>query len=189
VIASLHQKNIMFYGGRTPAVDIVRRNGMPLDELLESMWDAEKAVALLGGFEPALECSDGGFLKLFDEYKNSRIRKLHREFEAAPAADFSLEEQPEKIRDFFSPEKANPALLEPSTLQEITEHCAALGVPVLKGALGVIADYYNNPSYLWYDPERYTGIDWRKYDAAQAAHFWGRVYFTQSRLDGELNNG
>lgn len=185
VIASLHQKNILYYGGELPAADIVRRKGMSLTTVLESMWDVEKAVGLFSDYKPVLRYSDEGFLKLFNEYKNSATRKLHREFENAAAESFSIEDEPEKIKIHFSQEKANPSLLEPSILQGITEHYSALSVSRLKGVLGIIADYYNDTSYFWYDPKRFTGIDWLKYDAAQAAHFWGRVYFTQFMLDGD----
>ena len=189
VLASLHQKNILYYGGVLPAVDIVRRKGMRISEVLDSMWDAGKAAGLLRNFSPELDYSDEGFSRLFADYKNSETRKLHREFESAQAEEFRIDDEPEQIASHFAPENANPSLLEPSVLQKIIEHYAALGPAKLKGALKIIAGYYNDPSYDWYDKERFTGIDWIKYDAAQAAHFWGRVYSTQFKLNGKANNG
>lgn len=189
VIASLHQKNILYYGGRLPAADIVRRKNMSISKVLDCMWDAGKAVSLFRDFSPALDYSDKGFLKLFSEYKKSVTGKLHREFENAAPEKLNIDDEPEKIRKYFAPKKANPSLLEPSVLQGIIEHYSALGAGKLKGALNIIGEYYNDPSYRWYDKERFTGIDWIKYDAAQAAHFWGRVYFTQFKLDGKAKNG
>ncbi|MBI5573798.1 MAG: hypothetical protein HY919_04510 [Elusimicrobia bacterium] len=42
----------------------------------------------------------------------------------------------------------------------------------------VIAEYYSNNNLRWYNPARFTGIDWNKYDAETAADFWGRVYWS-----------
>ncbi len=182
VIASLHQKNILHYGGRTPATDIVRRKNMSVAEVLDCMWNAGKAVDLFRDFYPKLHYSNEGFAKLFREYKKSETRKFHREFENAAPAKLKIENEPEKIKKHFTAKKANPALLEPSILQEMINHYSAQSTEKLKGVLEIIARYYNNPSYRWYNSARFTGIDWKKYDAAQAAHFWGRVYFTQYKL-------
>jgi len=76
-------------------------------------------------------------------------------------------------------------LLNPSVLQEMINYYSRQSPEKLRGMLKIIEGYYNDPSYRWYSNERYTGIDWRKYDAAQAVHFWGRVYFTQYRLDNK----
>ncbi|MCD6311597.1 MAG: hypothetical protein J7M11_03965 [Elusimicrobia bacterium] len=185
VIASLHQKNILYYGGKTPATDIVRRKDMSVDEVLDCMWDAGKAVGLFSDFHPRLHYSNEGFEKLFNEYKKSETRKLHKEFEKAVPAKLDIGNEPEKIKKHFTVQKANPALLEPSILQKMINHYSARSTEKLKGLLEIIAGFYDNPSYRWYDNTRYTGIDWRKYDAAQAAHFWGRVYFTQFKLDNK----
>jgi len=185
VIASLHQKNILYYGGRTPAVDIVRRKHMSVDDVLDCMWDAGKAAALFRDYRPELKYSNDGFVKLFNEYKESAVRKFHREFENAAPAKMEIGGEPEKINKNFTARKANPALLNPSVLQEMINYYSRQCPEKLKGMLKIIEGYYNNPSYRWYNNERYTGIDWRKYDAAQAVHFWGRVYFTQYRLDNK----
>ncbi|MBA3066293.1 hypothetical protein KJ633_03335 [bacterium] len=183
VMASLHQKNILYYGGKTPAVDIVRRKGMSVDKVLECMWSAGKAVGLFHNFYPELNYSNDGFAKLFSEYKKSEVRALHREFELARPEELNIEDEPEKIKKSFTAAHANPALLEPSVLQQMINHYSAESPERLKGALEIIARYYNDPSYLWYNSSRFTGIDWKKYDASQSAHFWGRIYFTQYKLD------
>ncbi|MEA2081819.1 MAG: hypothetical protein U9O97_03690 [Elusimicrobiota bacterium] len=185
VIGSLHQKNILHYGGRSPAVDIVRAGDMSVDEVLDRMWNAGKAVEIAGDSRSELDYSDTGFLKLFSEYKKSKTRKFHREFEAAAPEKLKIESEPEKIKKYFTGKKVNPSLLEPSALQLMINYYSARSTEQLKGLLEAITGRYNDPSYRWYNNERFTGIDWRKYDAAQAAHFWGRVYFTQYRLDNK----
>ncbi|MFH1957338.1 MAG: hypothetical protein ABIJ15_02525 [bacterium] len=183
-IASLHQKNIMFHGGSTPAVDIVRKNGNSMDEVLDCMWDAGRAVSFFSDFNIDLPFSDGGWKKLFEEYKADKTRGFHKAFEDRPAESPVISREPPEIRKFFTRKTANPSLLDPSVLQKIVNHCMESGgLKKLKGMLNIIAGYYDDRSFQWYNPVKFTGIDWTKYDAHQAAHFWGRVYSTQFMLD------
>ena len=188
-IASLHQKNIMFYGGITPAVDIVRKNGVGFQEVLDCMWDAEKAAGFLENYDFNLRFSDDGWEELFNEYKMSEIRRGHREFERTPPENIDIGALPERIKGYFEEERVNPSLLAPVILQEVINYFTEKGESgKLKGVLALIAQFYNNPSYGWYDSAKFTGIDWKKYDAAQTANFWGRVYSAQFLTDKIKND-
>jgi len=183
-IASLHQKNIMFHGGATPAVDIVRENGKSMDEVLDCMWDAEKAVSFFSDYNIDLPYSDDGWKKLFKEYKASKTRNFHKAFEDSPAENVEISREAAVIKKIFNRNTVNPSLLDPSVLQKIINYCMDTGgLKKLKGMLNIIAGYYDDRSFKWYNPVKFTGIDWTKYDAFQAAHFWGRVYSTQFMLD------
>jgi len=185
-IASLHQKNIMFYGGATPAVDIVKKNGSVMDEVLDCMWDAGRAVSFFSDFNFDLPFSDGGWKKLFEEYRGSKIRRLHKAFEVCQSEKVEIAVLPAPVAKYFDRKTANPSLLDPAVLQKIVNHCMENGgLKKLKGMLKIIADYYEDRAFKWYNPVKFTGIDWTKYDAGQAAHFWGRVYSTQYILEGK----
>lgn len=183
-IASLHQKNIMFYGGVTPAVDIVKKKGSAMDEVLDCMWDAGRAVSFFSDFNFDLPFSDGGWKKLFKEYRGSRMRQLHKAFEVCQAQRVEIAALSAPVAGYFDRKIANPSLLDPAVLQKIVNHCMENGgLKKLKGVLNVISDYYEDRAFKWYNPIKLTGIDWTKYDARQAAYFWGRVYSTQYILD------
>ncbi|MCD6413658.1 MAG: hypothetical protein J7L54_05895 [Elusimicrobia bacterium] len=183
VIASLHQKSVMFYGFQSPAADIVKKRGMSFGEVLDYMWDARKAASFYDGFDATVPSSDEGWDKLVSEYKKTAVRRIHRELEETPARFVEPNELKPEVAKFFSPENCNPALLDPKILKKIVYEYED-DVGALKGVFELIARMYEDDSYGWYDPKRMTGIDWKKYDSFQAAHFWSRVYYTQFVLDG-----
>jgi len=183
VIASLHQKNIMFHGGNLPAINAVWGRDDTLEDILERMWNYRKSLAFFENFNFELDFSDEGFSKLYEDYMKSSVSRIHREFENAPPEKIKIQEEPEEIRIFFEKERANPCLLDPFYLRKIISFYAKQGAQRVKGIMSLIARYYEDEAFNWYDPVKMRGIDWKKYDAKQAANFWGRVYFTQFILD------
>ncbi len=183
VMASLHQKSVMFYGGASPSADIVKKKEMSFDEVLDRMWDAQKAADFYINFDPEVPKSDEGWKKLVEAYKASVVRRIHRELESASVRDVIPADLKPEISVFFEKELANPSLLDPKILKKIVYEYGK-DVELVKSIFVTIARMYEDDSYGWYDREKLTGIDWKKYDAYQAAHFWSRVYYTQFVLDG-----
>jgi len=183
VIASLHQKNIMFHNGNLPAINAVWGRGETLEDILERMWNYKKSLAFFKTWNFNLDFSDEGFSNLFDDYMKSPVSRIHREFENAAPEKINIQEEPEEVSIFFEKERANPCLLDPFHLKKMISFYAKQDIQKVKGIISLIAQYYEDESYNWHDPVKMRGIDWKKYDANQAANFWGRVYFTQFILD------
>lgn len=183
-ICSVHQKSLINgYFKLGPAIDIVKTRGMTYPDVMDIMWDADKSIKHFrkNFSKKKLEIpeSSDGWLKAVNTYIKSDLRKKHKQWEktAVPSA-IPVFDSPD-IKKLFDNASVNPALLIPNNLQVIAEYSAKHGgVTAVKKMFSVIAEYYNNSNLKWYDPARFTGIDWNKYDAETAADFWGRVYWS-----------
>jgi len=184
-LGSIHQKSIINgFPEMGPAIDIVKRPGMPYSKVLDIMWDADKAIKYYKENFPGkyIEVPDAsaGWLNAVRAYNKSGLKAKHRQWEHAnPAPENPVSKYP-CFAGRFDAVSANPQLLIPSNLQLIAEFFGKhYGVSCAKNVFNSIArDFYMNEKLGWYDPARYTGIDWCKYDAYTATDFWGRTYWS-----------
>lgn len=179
VIGSSHQKVCKAFPDAHPAVDIMKTPAISWDEVLDLMWDPHAAAHYYADKSAALPLSEKGWGKVLAAYRKSALRRWHREYEAgvnAPGAfRYRLIDHPPCVQGNLHYQAPRDALLAPTNLQLIAEYMDARGENLPLMARG-IAETYENPRYGWFDQAAHTGIDWRKYDAHQAANFWMRVY-------------
>lgn len=183
-LCSVHQKSLInrhFKLG--PAIDVVKTKGMTYSNAVNIMWDADKAIKHFGKnfANKKLEIpeSSDGWLNAVNTYIKSDLRKKHKQWEkTAVPSEIPVFDNPD-IKKLFDNSQANPSLLMPRNLQLFADYFSKHGgVAATKKMFSVIAEYYNNKNLKWYDPARFTGIDWNKYDAETAADFWGRAYWS-----------
>lgn len=183
-ICSVHQKSLInghFKLG--PAMDIVKTEGVSYSDVINIMWDVDKAIKHFrkNFAKKKLEIpeSSAGWLKAVNTYIKSDLRKKHKQWEKTVIPTESPVFDNSDIKKLFDNSLANPSLLVPGNLQLIADYFAKNGgVSETKKMFSVIAEYYKNKNLKWYDSARFTGIDWDKYDAETTADFWGRVYWS-----------
>ena len=158
---------------------------MRYPDILEIMWDVNKAIKHFRknfvNIKLEIPESSSGWLKAVNSYIKSDLRKKHKQWEktAVPSA-IPVFDRPD-IKKLFDNSAANPSLLMPNNLQLLADYFSKHGgVSATKKMFSVLAEYYSNNNLRWYDPARFTGIDWNKYDEQTAADFWGRVYWSLS---------
>jgi hypothetical protein len=186
-IGSLHQKSVINgFPEMGAAIDIVKKNGMTYSDILDIMWNADAAVKYFSDNYASsyvdIPDASQGWLNAVRAYKKSALRARHKEWENTPAATDAPDFKIPCISRNFDEASANPSLLIPGNLQFLAEYFGEhYGVAVTKKVFFDIArNYYMNNKFSWYDPVRYTGIDWSKYDADTAVDFWGRIYWSQN---------
>lgn len=192
---STHQKSLINgFESLGPAVDIVKIPGLSYQETIEIMWDRTLSTEFYkNNFSDRtieVEESSEGWQNAFNDYLRSELRQCHKEWEKSSAVNEIPAEQKSLISPYFTPTTANPALLTPQNLQTLAEITGNNGVEVTKKVFNIVAEYYSNNAFGWYDPNRFTGINWSKYDAVTAADFWGRIYWSLRKmgLGREFNN-
>jgi len=188
-LGSIHQKSIMNgFTGMGTAIDIVKKPGMSYSKVLDIMWDVDKATAYYKKNFPGkyieVPDSSAGWLNAVRSYNKSGLRIKHKQWENAMPSDENPDAKYQCIAGNFDAASANPRLLVPSNLQLIAEFFGEhYDVSCVKNVFRNIArDYYLNEKLGWYNPARYTGIDWRKYDAYTATDFWGRIYWSMKEM-------
>lgn len=183
-ICSVHQKSLInghFKLG--PAIDIVKTKGITYHDVVNIMWDVDKAIKHFrkNFSKKKLEIpeSSEGWLKAVNTYIKSDLRKRHKQWEKTTVLSGRPAFDSPDIKKLFDHSAANPSLLIPNNLQLLADYFSKHGgVSATKKMFSVIAEYYSNNNLRWYNPARFTGIDWNKYDAETAADFWGRVYWS-----------
>lgn len=185
-LCSTHQKSLMNgYNELGPAIDIIKIKGMSYSDILATMWDVNKAIDFYKKIKPQkVETPEAssGWLNAFNSYRKSELRKIHKKWEKMDNLSGTIDINQPEIKKFF--ENPNPALLIPGNLQTIANHLAKgekggeWHKEKTKKMFNLIAKYYNNKSFGWYNPVHFTGINWDKYDAETATDFWGRVYWS-----------
>lgn len=185
---SLHQKSLLNgFEHLSSAIDILKTNQISYMDAVDMMWDVDKTINFYHeNFSDKLinvpDASEG-WLKAVNSYLKSDTRKYHKEWEESPEAPDLPEHSRDVLAQYLNNSTANPGLLTPFNLQSLVEYFGDNGASVTKKIFSTIAsNYYLNDSLGWYDPQRFTGIDWRKYDAHTAADFWGRVYWTLKKV-------
>lgn len=183
-ICSTHQKSLINnHPSLGPAIDIVKTEGLGYPGALKIMWDVDKAIKHFGtnfaDKKPEIPESSFGWLKAVNVYQKSDLRKKHKQWEKTPVLpEIPVFDNPH-VKKLFDDLSANPSLLVPGNLQLVADYFGKNGgVSTTKKMFSVIAEYYKNKDLKWYDPARFTGIDWNKYDAETAADFWGRIYWS-----------
>ncbi len=179
---SSHQKSL-FRGFEDlgPAIDILKTDRITYRQASEIMWNLDETIKFYNDNFPAektieLPDSSDGWLSAATAYSKSELRKIHLEWENTMPSDYIEEQKRGIFYMFFDRARANPSLLTPVNLQTMAEEFGADGAAEAKKVFSSISDYYNDDSLGWYDPQKFTGIDWKKYDAPTAADFWGRIY-------------
>ncbi len=184
---SLHQKSLINgFENLGPAVDMIKVSGLKYSDAVEIMWDADESVNFykknFNGKNIEIGDSSEGWSNAFKAYFKSELRVCHKEWENAETSLEIAEEKYPLISRYLNNAFANPGLLAPGNLQEIAEEASLKGTSATKKIFSMIADFYSNESLGWYDPIKFTGINWNKYDAMTAADFWGRAYWSLKKM-------
>ncbi|MDI6756555.1 MAG: hypothetical protein QME32_00865 [Endomicrobiia bacterium] len=184
---SAHQKSI-FRGFEElgPAVDVIKTGGITYSDAARIMWDADEAIKFYRDNFAAssidIPDSSDGWLAAAKAYSKSELKDKHMEWETAEPYDYVSEDKRGLYYNFFDRRQANPALLTPVNLQTLGEEFGNDGATEAKKIFRDIANCYADDTLGWYDPVKFTGIDWKKYDPQMAADFWGRVYWSLHKM-------
>ena len=185
---SSHQKSLVRgFEELGPAIDILKTKNITYRQASQIMWDLEEVIRFYedefpGNSNINLPDSSDGWMAATNAYSKSELRKIHLEWENTMPGDYICEEKRGIFYIFFDRSRANPSLLTPVNLQTLAEEFGTDGPAETKKIFSTIADYYSDDTLGWYDPQRFTGIDWKKYDAPTAADFWGRIYWSLNKM-------
>ncbi len=144
-------------------------------ELVDMRTNISKVLEFAKEVSCIIPEAGNGFLKLLKDYKNSKLYKLHKEFDKVEHDDpkdwwktydrFDLNTLPPCVNHcLYFP---NDHLLKPTNLQTLTRVLLKLGWHP-KHIAGLIRSKYER-NYGW-------GDTWYKYDAASRANFYVRIY-------------
>jgi hypothetical protein len=180
---SAHKKRNKVVPGANPLVDIVlwHYNGkekvgeMNFENLIDCMWDHEKAVEHSKQFTGHIPAANKNLTKLVHEYKNSELYKFHQDFDCHPDLnkqeafhrainDQRLDDKTRSVLEHPNPRSKNPRALVRfiNNLLENDWHPKHIG--------NLIADLYEQPQHDW------NGDNWMKYPSRTRANFWARIY-------------
>lgn len=165
-------------GEPKPFLDVVRkwrdfenRNMLHLFYLAK---DYESAIEYSKKFDGIIPAAGNNVLRLVETYANSKLFKMHRDFDNAErdvSSDKyrSMENNPQLSEDFKRMfVRPNDELLKPSNLKKLSEHLIEDGWHP-KHIAGLIAAFYTHPNKDW------KGF-WNKYTPETKANFWARIY-------------
>jgi hypothetical protein len=182
---SMHKKNHERYCKyhNPPLVDIVGtyfdgktvEEEKDMDQIIECMWDLNKAARHSSEFEGFIPYSNETLIVLLHEYKASDLYEFHRDFEQqaelprGKAVEKALKEENihEDSRDFLiSP---NPSALQPKRLIVFIRDFLLNANWEPRHIANILRDLYQNPSFNWRQ-------DFFKYPSDEKANFWARTY-------------
>ncbi|MCD6413565.1 MAG: hypothetical protein J7L54_05420 [Elusimicrobia bacterium] len=171
-----------------PRIALPRRK-MTLKELLEKRKKPEEAQKVAEKTSCKFPDFSKQFPNLIEEYKNSKLYKIHRNFDAVEPEEprdwartydtFNTEILPECVRHCLI--FPNDHLLKPTNLQNLTRVLMRIGWHP-KHIAGLVTSKFSKPHYNWHE-------NWEKYDPATRANFYVRIFsdLLLNDIDGEMD--
>jgi len=182
---SLHCKNREKYGnyGQPPLVDVIgtyfdgakATEAADINSVLDCMWDLEKAADHARRFTGYIPCANETLIDFINEYKESDLYLLHRDFDGQDdiprgrALEYAKKEErvPDWTRHILH--HPNPSALQPKKLIGFV-HDFLIGAEWKpRHIANILRDMYQNPAHGWIQ-------DFIRYPAEEKANFWARTY-------------